>query len=85
MEKPTMDDWSRMDELKSSVSVKQETNVFINFHWKTELYGYVAIDTYIYNNWDTDYQDTAVADVKKSPLIFKWKRERCISRSRTFK
>ena len=34
------------------------------------VYGYVAIDTYIYNNWNTDYQDKAVADVK-SPLIFK--------------
>ena len=30
------------------------------------IYGYVAIDSYIYNNWDTDYQNTAVADVKKS-------------------
>ena len=30
------------------------------------VYGYVAIDSYIYNNWDTDYKDTAVADVKKS-------------------
>lgn len=35
------------------------------------VYGYVAIDTYIHNDWDTDYQSTAVADVKKSPLIFK--------------
>ena len=33
------------------------------------VYGYVAIDTYIYNNWDTDYQDTAVADVKKVRLF----------------
>ena len=33
------------------------------------IYGYVAIDTYIYNNWDTDYQDTAVADVKKVRLF----------------
>ena len=40
------------------------------------IYGYVAIDSYIHNDWDTDYQSTAVADVKKSPLIFKWKRER---------
>ena len=30
------------------------------------VYGYVAIDSYIYNNWDTDYKDKAVADVKKS-------------------
>ena len=33
------------------------------------VYGYVAIDSYIYNNWDTDYQDTAVADVKKVRLF----------------
>ena len=33
------------------------------------IYGYVAIDSYIYNNWDTDYQDTAVADVKKVRLF----------------
>ena len=33
------------------------------------IYGYVAIDTYIYNNWDTDYQDTAVANVKKVRLF----------------
>ncbi len=45
------------------------------------VYGYVAIDTYIHNDWDTDYQNTAVADVKKVRLFL----ERCISRSRTFK
>ena len=33
------------------------------------IYGYVAIDTYIYNNWDTDYQETAVEDVKKVRLF----------------
>lgn len=33
------------------------------------VYGYVAIDTYIHNDWDTDYQDTAVADVKKVRLF----------------
>ena len=33
------------------------------------VYGYVAIDSYIYNNWDTDYQNTAVADVKKVRLF----------------
>lgn len=33
------------------------------------VYGYVVIDSYIYNNWDTDYQDTAVADVKKVRLF----------------
>ena len=33
------------------------------------IYGYVAIDSYIHNNWDTDYQDTAVADVKKVRLF----------------
>ena len=33
------------------------------------VYGYVAIDSYIYNNRDTDYQDTAVADVKKVRLF----------------
>ena len=33
------------------------------------VYGYVAIASYIYNNWDTDYQDTAVADVKKVRLF----------------
>ena len=33
------------------------------------VYGYVAIDSYIYNNWDTDYKDTAVADVKKVRLF----------------
>ena len=33
------------------------------------IYGYVANDTYIYNNWDTDYHDTAVADVKKVHLF----------------
>ena len=29
------------------------------------VYGYVAIDSYIYNDWDTDYKDIAVAKVKK--------------------
>ena len=38
------------------------------------IYGYVAIDTYIYNNWDTDYQDTAVADVKKVRLFLNEKK-----------
>ena len=33
------------------------------------VYGYVAIDTYIHNDWDTDYQNTAVADVKKVRLF----------------
>lgn len=33
------------------------------------VYGYVAIDTYIHNDWDTDYQSTAVADVKKVRLF----------------
>ena len=33
------------------------------------VYGYVAIDSYIYNNWDTDYQNTAVTDVKKVRLF----------------
>ena len=33
------------------------------------VYGYVAIDSYIYNNWDTDYKDTAVAKVKKVRLF----------------
>ncbi len=39
------------------------------------IYGYVAIDSYIYNNWDTDYQDTAVADVKKSAYFYMKMRE----------
>lgn len=33
------------------------------------IYGYVAIDSYIHNNWDTDYQDIAVANVKKVRLF----------------
>ena len=33
------------------------------------IYGYVAIDSYIHNDWDTDYQDTAVANVKKVLLF----------------
>ena len=33
------------------------------------VYGYVAIDSYIYNDWDTDYKDKAVADVKKVRLF----------------
>ena len=33
------------------------------------VYGYVTIDSYIYNNWDTDYKDTAVAKVKKVRLF----------------
>lgn len=33
------------------------------------VYGYVAIDSYIHNDWDTDYQSTAVADVKKVRLF----------------
>ena len=33
------------------------------------IYGYVAIDSYIHNDWDTDYQSTAVADVKKVRLF----------------
>lgn len=33
------------------------------------IYGYVAIDSYIHNNLDTDYQDIAVANVKKVRLF----------------
>ena len=33
------------------------------------VYGYVAIDSYIYNDWDTDYKDIAVAKVKKVRLF----------------
>ena len=33
------------------------------------IYGYVAIDSYIHNDWDTDYQDIAVANVKKVRLF----------------
>ena len=33
------------------------------------IYGYVAIDSYIRNDMDTDYQNTAVADVKKVRLF----------------
>lgn len=33
------------------------------------IYGYVAIDSYIHNDWDTDYQDTAVVNVKKVRLF----------------
>ena len=33
------------------------------------IYGYVAIDSYIYNDWDTDYKDIAVSKVKKVRLF----------------
>ena len=33
------------------------------------VYGYVAIDSYIYNDWDTDYKDIAVSKVKKVRLF----------------
>ena len=33
------------------------------------IYGYVAIDSYIRNDMDIDYQNTAVADVKKVRLF----------------